>query len=144
MATIVMLTSGGHRGDAGRCQELGVAAYLLKPVRQSQLREAIARALGVREKDAAAPLITRVSLQDTRQVTRSLRVLLAESRTAVERLLDRAQALAARLPGTMALFRSGRLRQSKVTIIVDKTGTLMVRLSSLKRFLILGASRTRP
>jgi CheY-like chemotaxis protein len=30
-ATIMMLTSAGHRGDAARCQELGVAAYLLKP-----------------------------------------------------------------------------------------------------------------
>src|SRR5207302_514813 len=31
-ATIMMLTSAGHRGDAARCQQLGVAAYLLKPV----------------------------------------------------------------------------------------------------------------
>ena len=29
---IMMLTSGGHRNDAARCEELGVAAYLLKPV----------------------------------------------------------------------------------------------------------------
>ncbi len=34
-ATIMMLTSGGHRGDAARCQQLGIAAYLLKPVRKS-------------------------------------------------------------------------------------------------------------
>ena len=27
IATIVMLTSAGHRGDAERCQKLGVAAY---------------------------------------------------------------------------------------------------------------------
>ena len=40
--TIVMLTSAGHRGDAERCKQLGVAAYLLKPIRQSELREAIA------------------------------------------------------------------------------------------------------
>jgi hypothetical protein len=36
-----------------------------------------------------------------------LRLLLAESRAAVERLMDRAQHLAVRLPGTMAVFRSG-------------------------------------
>ncbi len=29
--TIMMLTSGGQRGDAARCEELGIAAYLLKP-----------------------------------------------------------------------------------------------------------------
>jgi two-component system sensor histidine kinase/response regulator len=45
-ATIMMLTSGGQRGDAARCGELGISAYLLKPIRQSELREAIARVLG--------------------------------------------------------------------------------------------------
>src|SRR3989442_1035149 len=44
-ATIMMLTSAGHRGDAARCEELGVSAYLLKPIRQSELREAVARVL---------------------------------------------------------------------------------------------------
>ncbi len=44
-STIMMLTSGGHRGDAARCGELGIAAYLLKPIRQSELREAMARVL---------------------------------------------------------------------------------------------------
>src|SRR5256885_1230941 len=56
-ATIMMLTSAGHRGDAARCQELGVAAYLLKPIRQSELREAIARVLGAREQKGAIALM---------------------------------------------------------------------------------------
>jgi CheY-like chemotaxis protein len=42
----MMLTSAGHRGDAERCRQLGVGAYLLKPIRQSEPREAIARVLG--------------------------------------------------------------------------------------------------
>src|SRR5690242_19042804 len=53
-----------------------------------------------------------------------LRVLLADSTAAVERMMDRAHSLAARLPGTMARYRSGRLRESKVTIIVDVTEPL--------------------
>jgi hypothetical protein len=53
-----------------------------------------------------------------------LRVLLAESRAAIERMMDRALALAVRLPGTTALFRSGKLRLSKVTIIADGTAPL--------------------
>jgi len=53
-----------------------------------------------------------------------LRVLLAESKATAEKLLDRALALAQRLPGTMAAYRSGKLRQSKVTIIVDATALL--------------------
>ena len=77
-ATIMMLTSAGHRGDAARCQELGVSAYLLKPIRQSELREAIARVLGAREHKGAIPLITRYSLQDARDPEAVLRVLLVE------------------------------------------------------------------
>src|SRR5205085_6852944 len=77
-ATIMMLTSAGHRGDAARCQELGVAAYLLKPIRQADLREAIARVLGAREQEGALPLITRFSLQDAREPGPSLKVLLVE------------------------------------------------------------------
>jgi uncharacterized protein DUF222 len=53
-----------------------------------------------------------------------LRVLLAESKATVERMMDRAQTLAQRLPGTMAAYRSGKLRQSKITIIVDVTAPL--------------------
>ena len=30
---LVMLSSGGQRGDAERCDELGIAAYLTKPIR---------------------------------------------------------------------------------------------------------------
>ena len=82
-STIMMLTSAGHRGDAVRCQELGVAAYLLKPIRQSELREAIARVLGAKEQKGAIPLVTRNSLQDARD---PLRVLLVED-NAVNRLL---------------------------------------------------------
>ena len=36
-ATIMMLTSSGEYGDAGRCRELGISAYLTKPVRQAEL-----------------------------------------------------------------------------------------------------------
>jgi PAS domain S-box-containing protein len=88
-ATIMMLTSAGHRGDAARCQELGVAAYLLKPIRQSELREAIARVLGAREQKGAIPLITRYSLQDAREPSASLRVLLVEDNRVNQRLATR-------------------------------------------------------
>jgi PAS domain S-box-containing protein len=88
-ATIMMLTSAGHRGDAARCQELGVAAYLLKPIRQSELREAIARVLGAREHTGAIPLITRFSLQDARDPAACLRVLLAEDNPVNQRLVVR-------------------------------------------------------
>jgi signal transduction histidine kinase/DNA-binding response OmpR family regulator len=88
-ATIMMLTSAGHRGDAARCQELGVAAYLLKPIRQSELREAIARALGAKEQEGMLPLITRFSLQDGRDPSAFMSVLLVEDNAVNQRLAAR-------------------------------------------------------
>ena len=72
-------------------------------------------------------------------------MLLAESKAAAERMMDRAHGLAARLPGTMAAFRSGKLRQSKVTIIVDATAPLDEEESRAAEELVLGrAARLTP
>jgi DNA-binding NarL/FixJ family response regulator len=40
-----MLTSGEHAGDVARSRELGIAAYLTKPVRRGELRSAISAAI---------------------------------------------------------------------------------------------------
>jgi len=88
-ATIMMLTSGGGRGDAARCGELGIAAYLTKPVRKSELHEAIARVLGGKEQPGPAPLITRYSLQGERDPARSLDILLAEDNPVNQKLATR-------------------------------------------------------
>jgi CheY-like chemotaxis protein len=88
-ATIMMLTSAGHRGDAARCQELGVSAYLLKPIRQSELREAVARVLGASRQEGAIPLVTRFSLQDAREPNAFLSVLIAEDNLVNQRLAVR-------------------------------------------------------
>jgi CheY-like chemotaxis protein len=75
-STIMMLSSAGQRGDAQRCRELGVAAYLTKPVRQSVLLEAIRTVLALPDHAVEPPaLVTRHSLRETQ---RPLRVLLAE------------------------------------------------------------------
>jgi signal transduction histidine kinase/CheY-like chemotaxis protein len=74
--TIMMLSSVGQRGDAARCKELGVAAYLTKPVRQSVLLDAILAVLtnpGRRGEPAA--LVTRHSVRESQ---RPMRILLAE------------------------------------------------------------------
>ena len=90
-ATIMMLTSGGHRGDAARCQQLGVAAYLLKPVRKVELREAIAKVIGARDQSPAAPatMITRDSLQEERDPVKRLDILLAEDNVVNQKLAMR-------------------------------------------------------
>ena len=45
-AIIMMLTSGGQRGDASRCRDLRISAYLVKPIQQAELLEAILTVLG--------------------------------------------------------------------------------------------------
>jgi two-component system sensor histidine kinase/response regulator len=83
-ATIMMLSSAGQRGDAKRCRELGIAAYLTKPVRQTELLEAVLTALGTKPIKPAVPaLVTRHSLREN---SPSLRVLLVED-NAVNQLL---------------------------------------------------------
>ncbi|HET6842955.1 MAG TPA: response regulator [Candidatus Angelobacter sp.] len=88
-AAIMMLTSAGHRGDAVRCREMDVAAYLLKPIRQAELRKAIVRALGAREHRGPAPLITRYSVRDAREPAGTLRVLLVEDNPVNQMLVTR-------------------------------------------------------
>jgi two-component system sensor histidine kinase/response regulator len=88
-STIMMLTSGGQRGDAARCEDLGISAYLLKPVRQSELREAISRVLSAKEQAGVIPLITRYSLNDPCDSTKSLHILLAEDNAINQKLAIR-------------------------------------------------------
>ncbi len=73
---IMMLTSMGVQGDAARCRKLGISAYLTKPIRQSELLEAILLALSrsIQDKQHRV-LITRHSI---REAKRRLRILLAE------------------------------------------------------------------
>ncbi len=88
-ATIMMLTSSESRGDAQRCKALGVSAHLLKPIRQSELHEAIARVVGARGQQSALPLITRYSAQHPQAPSESLRILLAEDNLVNQRLMSR-------------------------------------------------------
>jgi two-component system, sensor histidine kinase and response regulator len=82
----MMLSSVGQRGDAARCKELGVAAYLTKPIRQSVLLDALLAVLanpGRRSEPAA--LVTRHSVRETQ---RPMHILVAED-NAVNRMLAR-------------------------------------------------------
>jgi len=46
LSTVMMLTSGGQSGDAARCRELGLAAYLTKPISHKVLYQAVTQMLG--------------------------------------------------------------------------------------------------
>jgi two-component system, sensor histidine kinase and response regulator len=86
---IMMFSSAGQRGDGARCQDLGVSAYLLKPIRQSELRGAILQVVGAGDQKAQLPLVTRYTLRDTAIPSVSLRILLAEDNQVNQRLATR-------------------------------------------------------
>jgi CheY-like chemotaxis protein len=85
-ATIMMLTSVGERGDRARCRELGVKAYLTKPIRQSALRQAILSAMSIAADQKAQP--TLIAHQSLLEAKHGLRILLAED-NAVNQVLAR-------------------------------------------------------
>jgi CheY-like chemotaxis protein/HPt (histidine-containing phosphotransfer) domain-containing protein len=72
---VIILTSMGQRGDALRLEALGCSAYLLKPVKQQLLFDAIITVLG-REDQKSATLVTRHSIAEHKK--QGLRILLAE------------------------------------------------------------------
>ena len=53
---IMMLSSSGFRGDSSRCRELGLAAYLTKPVNPSQILMACKKFLEGKELPGVAAL----------------------------------------------------------------------------------------
>jgi two-component system sensor histidine kinase/response regulator len=81
-AKIIILTSMGQRGDAPRLEALGCSGYLLKPVKQQLLFDAVIQALGHQE--PLSGLITRHSLSEQRKL--GLRLLLAEDNSINQKL----------------------------------------------------------
>jgi len=65
VTTLMMLSSAGHTGEAARCREIGVSAYLVKPARQPELFAAVLHALAEsRSRKAQGP----VSPMDSRNL----------------------------------------------------------------------------
>jgi PAS domain S-box-containing protein len=77
---LVMLTSLGLRGDAARMKEIGFAAYLTKPVKNSQLYDCLITVMGrkteEREGASSESIVTRYSIAEDKK--RKIRILLAE------------------------------------------------------------------
>jgi len=76
---VVILTSIGGRGDATRMEALGCAGYLTKPIKQSQLFDAIITVLSqgnMEEKEKPIPMVTRHTMAG--QKYQEVRLLVAE------------------------------------------------------------------
>jgi signal transduction histidine kinase/DNA-binding response OmpR family regulator/HPt (histidine-containing phosphotransfer) domain-containing protein len=90
-AVVMLLSSSDRQGDAARCRELGVARHLIKPVKPSDLLDAILTALGgaapgrqhpAGAAPAAAPATAplRILLAEDNPVNQKLAVRLLEKR----------------------------------------------------------------
>ncbi len=81
---LVALTASGRPGDGARCEALGIASYLLKPLAPAELREALLLTLQSDEDDSReTELVTRHSLREARL---RLDVLVAEDNSVNQRL----------------------------------------------------------
>ncbi len=87
---IVMLISAGQGGEAAHCRELGISAYLPKPIRKSDLLSAILTVLSQGSANDAPHLVRRSS---SRETMTKLRILVAEdnpvNQTVVMRMLEK-------------------------------------------------------
>jgi CheY-like chemotaxis protein/HPt (histidine-containing phosphotransfer) domain-containing protein len=73
---LLILTSAGQRGDGERCRQLGIQAYLTKPIARADLIEAVGTVLaGAVTPAGTVDLVTRHSIAESRH---ALRILLAE------------------------------------------------------------------
>ncbi len=79
----MMLTSSGWREEVSRCQQLGVAAYLTKPVKQSELFDMIATTMGAQSPHLPIEASTQ---GESPPATGRLRILLAEDSVVNQKL----------------------------------------------------------
>ncbi len=102
--SILMLTSGGQAGEAKRCQEVGISAYLLKPVMKADLRNAILAVLGQVQSDntGVLPLVTRHTLRES---SRKLHILVAEDNAVNQAVILR---MLGKMGHSSALARTGK------------------------------------
>jgi PAS domain S-box-containing protein len=113
-AVIMMLSSGDRAGDAARCRRLGLARYVVKPIKQSELLDAIVNELGAPARPPARPdgLVSLTAGRPARRggpaaagPGRPLRVLVAEDNVINQNLAAR---LLARQGHAVRLAGNGR------------------------------------
>jgi PAS domain S-box-containing protein len=83
-AALMMLSSADRKEDAAHCRRVGVSTYLVKPIRQSDLLDAIVDALHARSQ--VAPRAAPPTAPPAARADRPLRILLADDNVVNQRL----------------------------------------------------------
>jgi PAS domain S-box-containing protein len=117
---LILLTSAGIRGDGAKAQAAGVAAYLTKPVRQSQLFDCLTTVVS-KSSASSVPtttLVTRHTLREAKHMSDKL-ILLAEDnivnqKVAVRQLKKLGYRADAVANGREAIEALGRIRYDLV------------------------------
>jgi two-component system sensor histidine kinase/response regulator len=86
---VIILTSMGHRGDAGKLTSLGCDGYLVKPVKKDHLKEMILTVMGQKPNEAnlktpTGPLVTSHTISERRR--KLVHILLAEDNAINQKL----------------------------------------------------------
>jgi CheY-like chemotaxis protein len=101
-AHIIMLTSAGRLGDVARCRQLEIGHYLVKPVRQADLRDAMLVMFG--GGDHVSPS-TQVPHSPETVSSAGLRILIAEDNVVNQRVL---QGILVRLNHSITVVGNGQ------------------------------------
>ena len=88
---LALMPSFGSRGDGQKAREIGIAAYLMKPVKQSQLFDCLATVMGeavISPAPQTSNLVTRHSLEENK-FTSETRILIAEDNPVNQKVAKR-------------------------------------------------------
>ncbi|NUQ61281.1 MAG: response regulator [Pirellulales bacterium] len=99
--TVMMLTCLDSRGNAARCEQLGVATCVLKPASRAELRDALLVAMGIFSEEDGRPVLP----GDRSRALRPQRILLAEDSLVNQKL---ATALLEKHGHTVTVAGNGR------------------------------------